>query len=87
MDDTETPQTAAEALSGHHSKDWHKSMQEEYDALIANKTWSLVELPAGQKAIGSKWVFRIKRNAKGDIERFKSRLVAKGCAQQLGVNY
>ncbi|XP_017482478.1 PREDICTED: uncharacterized protein LOC108371430 [Rhagoletis zephyria] len=82
IEDLETPQTAAEALSGQHAQEWQKSMQTEYDALIANGTWSLVELPEGHKAIGSKWEFRIKRNVNGDIERFKSRLVAKGCGQQ-----
>lgn len=86
-DDIETPQTLAEALQSQYSNNWQESMQLEYNALLANDTWDLVDLPAGEKAIGSKWVFRIKRSQVGEIEKFKSRLVAKGCGQQLGVNY
>jgi len=46
-----------------------------------------VDLPAGEKAIGSKWVFAVKRNKMGKVERFKSRIVVKGCAQRYGVNF
>lgn len=53
----------------------------------ANGTWSSVDLPPSKKAIGCRWIFNIKRNCDGSIERFKSRLVAKGCSQQQGVNY
>lgn len=87
MDDIETPKSAADALQGQHSHDWQKSMQNEFDALQANDTWTLCELPPGHKAIGSKWVYRIKRSKDGDIESFKSRLVAQGCGQQFGVDY
>lgn len=87
VDDIEAPQSVADALKSKHANDWQLSMQKEYDALMANNTWSLVNLPSGKKAIGSKWVFRIKRNKEGEIEKYKSRLVAKGCGQQFGVNY
>lgn len=86
-EDVEIPQTVEEAVNGKFANKWKQSMKNEYDALIANKTWSLTELPKGQKAIGSKWVFNAKRNKDGEIEKFKSRLVAKGCSQQFGVNY
>uniref|UniRef100_A0A0A1X768 Retrovirus-related Pol polyprotein from transposon TNT 1-94 n=1 Tax=Zeugodacus cucurbitae TaxID=28588 RepID=A0A0A1X768_ZEUCU len=85
--DIETPHTVKEALASEYSFEWEKSMKNEYAALVANNTWSAVDLPRGQKVIGSKWVFRIKRNPDGNIEKFKSRLVAKGCSQQLGLNY
>ncbi|PNX62174.1 histone deacetylase, partial [Trifolium pratense] len=56
---------------------WHTAMQAEYDALINNNTWSLVKLPSNRKAIGSKWVFRIKENPDGSVNKYKARLVAK----------
>ena len=45
------------------------------------KVWSLVELPFGCRLIGCKWVFKTKHNAKGQVERYKARLVGKGYSQ------
>ena len=53
----------------------------------ANGTWELTTLPGDRRTIGSRWVFRIKRNADGSIERYKARLVAKGFAQRPGLEY
>jgi len=52
-------------------------MQQEYSALINNNIWDLVSLPPNKKAIGCKWVFRIKENSDGSLNRYKARLVAK----------
>ena len=49
--------------------------------LHKNKTWELTRLPAGCKAIGCKWVYKVKCNAKGAIECYKGCLVAKGFSQ------
>lgn len=62
-------------------------MQEEYNALMRNGTWTLVELPQGRKAIGSKWVFRLKENPDRSINKSKARLVAKGFNQQEGLDF
>jgi hypothetical protein len=59
----------------------------EMQAHFENGTWQLVQLPAGRKAIGSKWVFKIKRNADGSVERFKARLVAQGFSQRPRVDF
>ena len=66
---------------------WVQSMKQEIDALVLNKTWEIVDLPAGKKPIGCKWVYKIKYNADGSIERFKARLVAKGYTQQEGIDF
>lgn len=54
--------------------------------LIENKMWKLVELPPGRKAVGCKWVFKLKHAGYGTVERFKARLVAKGYAQKYGID-
>lgn len=53
-------------------------MEKKLSALEANDTWELTTLPEGMQAIGSKWVFKIKMNTDGSVERYKARLVAKG---------
>lgn len=66
---------------------WRKAAQEEMDALHQNKTWTLTELPPGKKAIGSKWVFKVKKGSEGEVQRYKARLVAQGFSQRFGEDY
>jgi histone deacetylase 1/2 len=66
---------------------WLKAMESEYSALMKNETWSLVPLPAHRKPVGCKWVFRIKENPDGSINKYKARLVAKGFSQEPGFDY
>ena len=63
------------------------AINKEINALELNNTWYLTDLPKGKKPIGCKWVFKIKYNADGTIERYKARLVAKGYSQLEGVEY
>jgi Reverse transcriptase (RNA-dependent DNA polymerase) len=60
-------------------------MLEELGALDKNKIWELVSLPPGKKAVGCKWVFTVKQNLEGKVERYKTRLVAKGYSQTYGI--
>ena len=63
-------------------------MQVEYDALKSTGTFVLVpRLPHMGRPIGSKWVYRLKRNACGEIVKYKSRLVAKGFSEILGQSF
>ncbi|UYV83109.1 hypothetical protein LAZ67_22002237 [Cordylochernes scorpioides] len=81
------PKDAEEALSGRDSYFWKKAMEEEFDSLIENKTWELVDPPKNRNIIGTKWVFKTKCNSDGSVERHKARLVAKGYSQQYGIDY
>ncbi|GJR44942.1 putative RNA-directed DNA polymerase [Tanacetum coccineum] len=69
------------------SPQWIDAMNLEMSALLENDTWELVELPFGRKALNSKWVWKLKFKSSGEIERYKARLVAMGCAQKEGVDY
>ena len=81
------PRTFKQAMHGHQSDRWREAATLEYNTLIENGTWEIVDLPYGEKAIGSGWVFKVKHNVDGSIERFKARLVAKGYSQRPGLDY
>ena len=66
----------SEVLSKPDKSDWLNAMSEEMKSLHANDVWDLVELPEGRKAVGSKWVYKLKVDADGVVERHKARLVA-----------
>jgi hypothetical protein len=60
------------------NKHWKHAMNDEYKALVDNKTWNLVPHKQGINLIDCKWVYSIKRKVDGTIDRYKARLVAKG---------
>ena len=64
-----------------------EAMQQEIDSLQDYGVWELTELPEGRKAVGCKWVFKVKHNVDGSIERYKARLVAQGFCQRYGEDY
>lgn len=81
------PVTVKEAMNANDSHEWRAAMDEEFDSLMSNRTWELVNLPDGQKCINNKWVFKLKTDASGKAIRHKARLVAKGCSQREGIDY
>ncbi|BBH05152.1 transposable element gene [Prunus dulcis] len=66
---------------------WRLAMQNEFNALLSTGTWTLVSPSPSHNVVGCKWVFRIKRNPDGSVERYKARLVAKGFHQKEGLDY
>ncbi|KAK6091538.1 hypothetical protein MT418_8543 [Batrachochytrium dendrobatidis] len=69
------------------SQSWRLAADLEMNALHKNQTWIECQLPSGRKPIQVKWVFRIKRNSDGTIDKYKARLVAKGFVQIPGIDY
>ncbi|GJY65598.1 putative ribonuclease H-like domain-containing protein, partial [Tanacetum coccineum] len=66
---------------------WIEAMQEELLQFKLQEVWTLVDLPNGKRAIGSKWVFRNKKDERGIVIRNKARLVAQGYTQEEGIDY
>ncbi|GKA99135.1 putative RNA-directed DNA polymerase [Tanacetum coccineum] len=66
---------------------WIEAMNLEMEALHINNTYILADLPPGRKAIGCKWIWKIKYKSSGEINRYKARLVAKGFSQRDGIDY
>ncbi|GKC34154.1 ribonuclease H-like domain-containing protein [Tanacetum coccineum] len=66
---------------------WIDDMNQEMNALLRNGTWELVELPEGRKAIGSKWIYKIKFRSSGEIYKYKAILVAQDFGQKERIDY
>ncbi len=67
--------------------EWDNAMDEEMATLDVNATWELVVLSKENKSIKCKWVYKIKHNVDGSMNKYNIRLVAKGCAQTYGMDY
>ncbi|GJV42887.1 putative ribonuclease H-like domain-containing protein [Tanacetum coccineum] len=80
----EEPKRVSKALS---DPAWVEAMQEELLQFKLQKVWVLVDLPKGQRAIGTKWVYRNKKDERGIVIRNKARLVAQGHTQEEGIDY
>ncbi|GJV25822.1 putative ribonuclease H-like domain-containing protein [Tanacetum coccineum] len=78
------PKKISEALE---DESWVDAMQEELLQFEIQKVWILVDLPYGKKAIGTKWVYRNKKDERGVVVRNKARLVAQGHRQEEGIDY
>ena len=85
--DINEPCNINEAWNGRNSAEWKKATESEYESLVDNHTWDLVPPPDDKNIIGSKWVFKVKRNADGTVQKFKARLVAQGYTQSPGIDY
>ena len=66
---------------------WEQAMEAEFQSLQKNHTWTLSDLPAGKKPISCKWVYKVKYNADGTLDKYKACLVARGFSQKEGIDY
>jgi hypothetical protein len=81
------PMSVKEAKNRPDWAKWKVAMDDEIEQLRKLGTWTLVELPQGRVAIDNKWVYRLKRDIEGIIQKHKARLVAKGFEQIYGIDY
>lgn len=80
------PKTLKDAITSPDTALWKNAVQDEYDSLINNKTWTLTKLPLNPTAIRSRWIFKVKSGVHGSTPRQKARLVAKGYLQRPGID-
>lgn len=81
------PISFSQAKQSVNSLKWMNAVLDELKSMSDNDIWDLVELPKGVKPVGCKWIFKTKRDSKGNIERYKARLVAKDFTQKEGIDY
>ena len=87
VNDSSEPQTFQQAVNSPDAVHWRKAIREELKSLRERGVFRAAKLSNGHRAIGAKWVFKIKRNADGTIDRYKGRLVAKGFSQKHMLHY
>ena len=79
--------TLAEAMAHPDAEKWLEAVYAELQAHVINGTWELAQLPPGKRAIGSRWVFKVKRKLDGSIDKYKGWVVAQGYSQIAGIHY
>ena len=84
LSNIEIPRSIREALE---NPDWGQAVDDEIRVLKKNGTWKLLDLPKGKQPVGCKWIFTVKYKSDGRVERYKTRLVAKGFTQAYGIDY
>ncbi len=84
---SDEPTTLAQALSRPDADEWRKAINAELENLNAKGTWKGAALPKVRRAIGAKWVSKVKRDGEGKVAKYKARLVAQGFSQQPGIDY
>ena len=76
-----------QAIQSSNSQKWIDAMNEEYKFMQDNDVWDIFPLPEDVKLIGCKWIFKTKRDSKGDVEGYKARLFAKGFTQKEDIDF
>lgn len=87
MHEISTPETYEEAKNSKENVKWKEAMQNQLKSLKKNETWIMSSLPAGAKALPCKWVFCVKTNPYGSVDKYKARLEMKGFDQHDEIYY
>ena len=78
--------TYDQAINSPDGENWNRAIQSELQSLQENNVWEYESLPAGKHTVGTRWLFKRKRNSDGTT-RFKARLVAQGFSQKPGIDF
>lgn len=81
------PESVTQAMDSKDLYLWHNTIKKQMNSMSSNGAQDFIELPNGVKAIGCRQVFKMKKESLGNIERYKTRLVAKGFTKKEGIDY
>lgn len=81
------PRTYHEAMSSHDAQQWSEAVRAELDALNQLRTWRPAKLPKGAKLVGTRWLFKRKRDSDGVVIKYKGRVIAQGWSQRPGRDF
>ena len=76
------PTSFEEAMRSAYSSKCLEALEDEMKSIKTNCVWNLETIPKGAKIVGCKWVYKTKHDSKGNIERFKARLMVKGSRKE-----
>ena len=83
----EDPQSYRAAMQDPRSDLWQEAINKELKSVKDTGTWQEVKFPEGASLVDSKWVFKTKLNERGEVIKYKARIVARGFTQEYGVDY
>ena len=66
---------------------WVDAMVEKYDSIVRNNAWEIVPRPEGKSVVGSRWIYKVKQEANGSVEKYKAIFVARGFSHIEGIDY
>lgn len=81
------PLSYEDAMASPFRVKWQAAMQAEYESLLHNGVWILVERPLDKNVVKCKWVYKIKQDTSGNFDKYKARLVARGFSQKPGIDF
>lgn len=87
LDDIVKPTTYKQAVESPLCDKWKEAMEDEIQSLKKNNTWDVVPVPSDQHVLQGRWVYKVKRDAQGQVSRYKARWVVKGYEQQFSIDY
>ena len=83
----EDPQSYRTAMQSAKAQLWQEAINKELKSISDTGTWQEIKVPEGASLVDSKWVFKTKLNERGEVIKYKARIVARGFTQEYGINY
>jgi hypothetical protein len=87
MEEEKEPKGYWEVVNGPNGQVWKEAVDRELDSIDRAGTWNVVDKVEGEKEVGSKWVFKVKRLVDGSINKFKAPLIAQSFTQRPGFDF